>query len=192
VAGGEVIGTDARVLFVDDQGEHQLSAEIGLGQRCRGCHGGGDATLHIVATPAEQAPAFQPRLERRDRHTGGADRIDVCAEDQGRAVAIADLSRYVGPARRDLLEPGAHASAHQPVASELGDGDFAFRLVGSESRVDRWDADQLLEQLEQDVFGDGIGSHRVLLLVGAAASVGVAAPRPTRIDGGPDLPDYSE
>ena len=71
--------TDGRELLVRYCSENEVAAQRRRFGRCQ--HQRGNGALHVVRAAAVEAPALDPRLERR-LHPGDADRVKVPVQEQ--------------------------------------------------------------------------------------------------------------
>lgn len=154
--GQHLLDTQAGVLLVGDGGHDDLSVDArphcvaACGER------GGEAGFHVVGAASIEAVVRHARGQGV-AGTGQADRVEVAAEQQpappGVAAAAQDDAGATGCAL-DLLDAQAHASA--PLRDEGRDLCLA-RAAGVEPGIDRVDADQGIEQIEDRHAGRGHG-----------------------------------
>ena len=154
----ERVGADARMLFVDDGGDHEAAGRESLlrDRAGRGNHRG-DAALHVLRAAAVQ-PAIALRRRERIAHAGDADGIGVAAEHERASLrpSLEDADD-IGPAGCHGLDRHVEPEAAHRGGDRGGDLLFA-RRARHERRVHGVDGDEIAEQTQSRIH-----DHRVTL-----------------------------
>jgi hypothetical protein len=78
--GQDLLGTDRGVLLVGDEGDYDVAAVRVVVNATSGDHQGGDAGLHVVASPAVQPVGFQKLARACDVRRGPFHRAGVITD----------------------------------------------------------------------------------------------------------------